>query len=352
MSAGQLYGHEQQREMFRRALSRGRLGHAYLFSGPRGIGKQRFARFLAQSLMCERHSAELLAPCGECAGCRQVLSGTHPDLFQVGLPTGKSELPIETFVGSPEKRGREGLCHDLAMAPMHGGYRVAIIDDADCMNVASANALLKTLEEPGPRSVLILIAEDPEQVIRTIRSRCQQVYFGPLSTDDLRSVVLQNAAVESQELPAERLELALAEANGSVQQAEAWLSRTEQGGAAIAHLNAVLTRPGFRVFELTQAAEQVISQFGSETREQRAGGQAILDCCLALCHRRLTESTQVEFREEFSHIRDAWGDAVELCLRTSVQLERRASVPLCLDAFYQELEICLRPTWKNVAAQS
>lgn len=350
MERHSLWGHDLQREMFRRALQRGRLGHAYLFSGPRGIGKKQFALLLAQSLLCEKQSAEGMNPCGECSGCRQVLTLAHPDLMLVGLPEGKSELPIETFVGSPDKRGREGLCHDLSLAPMHGGFRVAIIDDADCMNIASANALLKTLEEPGPRSVLILITEDAEQVIRTIRSRCQQVNFGALADAELQAILKHNAAREGVEYPPERLAQALREAQGSVLRAEEWLTRMEQGGSGAASLSAVLSRPGFRVQDLASAADQLLNQYGSDTQGQRAGAHAILDCCREYCYRHLVRTATEP--DVDPRIPDAWGDALELCLHAGIQNERRASVSLCLDAFYQELEIRLRPTWKNMSVRS
>ncbi|HUG91942.1 MAG TPA: hypothetical protein VML55_13975, partial [Planctomycetaceae bacterium] len=98
--------------MFRRALSRGRFSHAYLFAGPEGAGKRLFARTLAQCLFCQADQrAQALEACGTCSACRQMQAGTHPDYLAVGCPDGKSALPIELFVGPPERRGREGLCH-------------------------------------------------------------------------------------------------------------------------------------------------------------------------------------------------------------------------------------------------
>ena len=100
-------GHGSRVEWFRRTIRRGRLSHGYVFAGPEGIGKQLFARTLAQCLFCQRHSnAELLA-CGECSACKQVKAGTHPDLHEVGpMSTKSSELKIEQFVGEGKPKWR------------------------------------------------------------------------------------------------------------------------------------------------------------------------------------------------------------------------------------------------------
>ncbi len=87
--------HDQQREMFRRAMRRRRLSHAYLFFGPEGVGKKLFARALAQCLFCSRFDDAELEACGECSACRQMAAGTHSELLEVGCPEGKSELQPE-----------------------------------------------------------------------------------------------------------------------------------------------------------------------------------------------------------------------------------------------------------------
>jgi DNA polymerase-3 subunit delta' len=129
-----------------------------VFVGPDGVGKRLVAKGIAQCLFCQRVSDEQLDACGACAACRQVLADTHPDLLTVGCPEGKRELPIALIAGEGERRGREGLLHDLSLRPMSATRRIAIIDDADTMNEESANALLKTLEEPPPGSLLFLIS--------------------------------------------------------------------------------------------------------------------------------------------------------------------------------------------------
>ncbi len=192
-------GHQQQIEMFRRSIGRGRLAHAYLFLGPEGIGKKLFARSLAQCLFCERFSDADLEACGECNCCRMMQAGSHPDYLHINRPDGKNVVPIESIVGDDSHRGREGLCHDISLKPMAARRRIAIVDDADFLNAESANALLKTLEEPPAGSILILIATDADSQLPTIRSRCQPVRFSPLKPAEVAALLLELELAESTE---------------------------------------------------------------------------------------------------------------------------------------------------------
>lgn len=180
-------GHDRAVESIRRAMAGGRLPHAFLFVGPEGIGKLAFALKLAQTLLCERVPEAEMAPCGACPGCVQVLGGTHPDLLRVARPEEKHELPIRVI---------RDLCLDLGLKPARGGHKVAIVDDADDMNDEAANAFLKTLEEPPPGSVLILIGTSPETQLDTIISRCRVVRFDALPAEELAAVLLEQGVVE------------------------------------------------------------------------------------------------------------------------------------------------------------
>lgn len=189
-------GHAEQVEMFRRAIARGRLAQGYLFVGPPGVGKRTFARKLATCLFCERHTEEELEACGECAPCRMMAAVTHPDFFEIGCPEGKREIPVSAFIGEREERGRAGLCYQLSLRPSAAGRRIAVIDDAEAMNEESANAFLKTLEEPQPGAVLILVAPQPDGLLPTIRSRCQLVRFAALAENDVAELLLSGGLAE------------------------------------------------------------------------------------------------------------------------------------------------------------
>jgi DNA polymerase-3 subunit delta' len=185
-----LVGHERQVEQFRAALACGRLASSYLFVGPEGIGKRTFALELARVLLCLDPVEERFAPCGECESCRLAVAGTHPDLDWVEKPDDKSLLPIELLIGDREHRMQEGLCHRLALKPFLSQRKVAIIDDADRLSLDGANSLLKTLEEPPPGSVLILIGSSAARQLPTIRSRCQMVRFERLRPDQVEHILL------------------------------------------------------------------------------------------------------------------------------------------------------------------
>jgi DNA polymerase-3 subunit delta' len=171
MSWDRVRGHDDVRRVFAAAWRKERLGHAYLFVGPAGVGKHTFARELARALLCESRKSELDA-CGECAACALADAGTHPDLFLASRPEESVDLPIDLI--------RELIEH-LGLKPARGGRKVAILDDADDLSAEAANAFLKTLEEPSPGSILILIGgATPDRQFPTVLSRCQVVTFRPL----------------------------------------------------------------------------------------------------------------------------------------------------------------------------
>lgn len=212
MSWDQVLGHQQNRERFASSLKRNRLASTFLFVGPAGIGKRTFALKFAQGLLCETIPGDSIDPCGSCPSCQQVNASTHPDLIQVSRPAGKAFIPLELFIGDKEHRRQEGLCHDIGLKPFSGKRKVAIIDDADFLNMEGANSLLKTLEEPPPNSVLILIGTSEQQQLSTIVSRSQVVRFGPLSPEHV-ATILGRIELET-EFPQDQLALA---SGGSVE---------------------------------------------------------------------------------------------------------------------------------------
>ena len=163
--------HVAQWQRLADARREGRLPHAILLAGAAGLGKSRFAHRLASALVCPAADASGDA-CGTCDACRQAAAGSHPDLLRV----------------SPEEPGKairiaavRELTAKSVLAAQQLGHRVIVIDPADAMNRAAANALLKTLEEPSSRTVLILVSSQPDRLPPTIRSRCQAVAFPPPS---------------------------------------------------------------------------------------------------------------------------------------------------------------------------
>ena len=274
MSWQGIQGHDDVVERFRRSLARGRLATTFLFVGPPGVGKHAFALKLAQSLLCPVAPPELLGPCGHCPSCTQVAAGTHPDLLHVAKPADKSEIPLALLIGTKERRMEEGLCHDVSLKPFMGGRRVAIIDDADFLNEEGANALLKTLEEPPPHSVMILIGTSIDRQLPTIRSRSQIIRFRPLGDDVLADLLLaQGLAGDAQE--AKRL---AAYAGGSLARAreladpELWDFRRQ--------LLERLSQPRLESVQLARLAVAFIDEAGKEAPPRRARARQAVNSCM------------------------------------------------------------------------
>lgn len=341
-----LIGHEEQREMLRRSVARGRLGQTYLFAGPSGIGKRRFALGLAECLLCEKQSENNLDACGVCSGCKQVRALSHPDLLRVDCPEGKSELPLELFLGSSERRGKEGLCFELSLKPMSGRYKIAIINDAELLNDEGANALLKTLEEPPPHSLLILLATTPDALLQTIRSRCQIVRFSPLPTAAVRELLLREGMTDDPDQATEIAELS----QGSLDTA-AELLETHLGAQRIALFDLLSASP----FQSQRIAAQVLSaleEVGTESSTQRNFAGWTIRFCIQFYHRSLlalagTPSRPAEipqiakyvsrFQEPTPEVFESIGELLERCITAERQLDRKVSTPLCLEALFDDL---------------
>jgi DNA polymerase-3 subunit delta' len=182
----EVIGHPRALEILQSLLRTGEVAHALLFSGEEGIGKQSVARLFAQTLLCQGRSPsqegsdELIEPCGRCLACKKMADKNHPD-FSVVEPEGTT-IKIEQVREIQER---------IIFRPLEGARKILLIDPADKMNNAAANALLKTLEEPPPYALLILIASKPSSLPETLLSRCQKIPFHPLSLSQIETLLME-----------------------------------------------------------------------------------------------------------------------------------------------------------------
>ncbi len=190
----------------RRALTAGKVPHAYLFVGPGGVGKKLAARGLALALNCSGGADG--GVCLSCTDCRKIIAGTHPDVFEIGRVEGKTRIPID-IIRDMERR--------LSIPAHEGRAKVAVIDDADAMSEPAANALLKTLEEPRAGSYLVLLTSRASSLLPTVRSRCQLVRFRPLPPSVVAELLVEQGA------RADEAEIVSAFAAGSMAQAKSYL---------------------------------------------------------------------------------------------------------------------------------
>jgi len=194
MAFADVVGHERPRQILRRLIETGRVHHAYLFTGMEGIGKRLVALNMAKALNCADQAGEA---CDRCRSCQLIGKGMHPDLILIN-PTGES-IKIEQI--------RE-LERSIAFKPYEARWRVILIDGAERLTKEAANALLKTLEEPPPWTVIILVALAVEGLPPTVPSRCQRIRFSPLSDAEVKKVLRDH-------LPAEEINILAPLAGGS-----------------------------------------------------------------------------------------------------------------------------------------
>ena len=167
--------------LLQRSLERGRLGHAYLFTGQDLAELETVGLTLAQTLNCAQPPQTApdgtpMDACGICVSCQKIMSGSHPDVMVVKPESKLRQIKIGQIVRRPNSPPR--VLHDLVNnKPVEGGYKVALLVAADRLNEDAANSLLKTLEEPPARTVFVLLSTEPGRLLDTIRSRCLRLNF-------------------------------------------------------------------------------------------------------------------------------------------------------------------------------
>jgi DNA polymerase-3 subunit delta' len=200
-------GHRRLVSLLSRAIARGTLPQSLLLAGPAGVGKRRVAKAVAESVNCLQ---PLATPdlerdaCGECASCRRIDRGVHPDVI-VLEPDSMGSIKIDAVRDVIDRAGYR---------PFEGRRRVVTIDEADALTEDAQSALLKTLEEPPSASVFLLVSSVPDALLPTVRSRCPKVRFGALLPSDVADVLIRDHGYAEAEARA-----AAADADGSIARA-------------------------------------------------------------------------------------------------------------------------------------
>jgi DNA polymerase-3 subunit delta' len=186
MSFQDIYGHENKIEILRKTMAARRTGHAYLFSGIPAIGKKTLALEFIKAINCENADSRNDS-CGQCASCRKIQHGSHPDIFFVEA---EGQFIRIASIRQIQERTK--------CKPLEARRRAFIIDDADKMNEESGNALLKMLEEPSVVNILILVTARPYSMPQTIISRCQHMRFNPLSFETVAKFLVRERDIDNQ----------------------------------------------------------------------------------------------------------------------------------------------------------
>jgi DNA polymerase-3 subunit gamma/tau len=202
------------------AIESGRVGHAYLFSGPRGVGKTTTARLFAKSLNCP--NAKGAVPCNKCDVCREIVAGVSLDVIEIDAASNR---------GIDEIRN---LRENVKYAPAGGKFKVYVVDEVHMLTEAAFNALLKTLEEPPTHVKFVLATTAPLKVPETILSRCQRFEFVRIPTSDVFERLKHIREKENFRVSDEVLMLLSRRANGSLRDAESMLDQLVSAGLEVA----------------------------------------------------------------------------------------------------------------------
>ena len=178
--------------LLKNGLDTNNLSHAYLLTGPIHVGKTTLALDLAQALNCLNPDT----PCGKCNSCNKILNGKHPDVLTIDLNSNKghTEDKQRIKIGINEIREIE---RSASLFPYEGKHKVFIINGAENLSIEAANCFLKTLEEPPPGVMIILLTSDEANVLPTLVSRCQRLELKPLSVDEIKEVLIKSQGIHS-----------------------------------------------------------------------------------------------------------------------------------------------------------
>ncbi len=210
MGFERLLGNERLKDSLSRSMKNRHISHFYLISGPEGSGRHTLARLLAAAILCR----DSRRPCGVCPACRKALEGSHPDFITVDDPE-KKTVPVDLI-----RQARA----DMYVRPNESDYKIYLFPRAQDMGIPSQNALLKVLEEPPEYGVFLLLTDNPERLLPTVRSRCTLLQLQPLEGSVLRNALTR----EFPQASPEDLEAAMAQSGGFLGQAKELL---QAGGA-------------------------------------------------------------------------------------------------------------------------
>lgn len=235
-----IVGHKQIIEHLKKAISYGKVSHAYILNGPERSGKMMLAEAFAMALQCEKKGEE---PCGVCHSCRQAISRNQPDIIYL-----THEKPATISVDDIRRQ----INNDIGIKPYASPYKVYIVDEAEKMNQQAQNALLKTIEEPPPYGVILLLTTNAEAFLPTILSRCITLNLKVVPDQEIKDYLMRRCQV-----PDYKADICTAFAQGNVGKAIQLASNEEFNELKDSALQLVKRIDDIELYEMTEAIKQI-----------------------------------------------------------------------------------------------
>jgi len=297
-----LIGQEHVAQTLRNAIAGGRLGHAYLFSGPRGVGKTTMARILAKAVNCLESPG--VSPCGRCEACRGIAAGGDVDVLEIDAASNRRVEEVEPLIDAAR------------YLPQRSPRKIFIVDEAHMLSTHAWNALLKTVEEPPPHVLFVFATTAPNKVPATVRSRCQCFDFRSIDAKDIARKLKRIAEAEKLALGEGVLEEIAARATGGLRDAESLLDQILSAAPA--------GRP--------VAVSDLVALLGDTPREVRRrildhAGQGAMKEALAAA-----EEIVAGGADPASLLRDLYGDLHDLAVARARGEEGEPGLEWCLGA--------------------
>jgi DNA polymerase-3 subunit delta' len=255
-------------------------------------------------------------------------AGNHPDLEVLGLPPDKSTLPISLFIGDDQHRNQEGLCHRIGLKPFFGQRKIAIVDDADHFSIASANCLLKTLEEPPPSALLILIGTSPARQLPTIRSRSQIVRFAPLDHETVSGILMDTGLLADRQQAIRAAEMSDGSVERALQLSDPALGEFRQ------LLLAELTSSTLESVRLARSVQAFVDEAGKEAAPRRDRLRIVVGFALDSYRGQLASRSQADSESAVQ--------ALDACLAALEHVDRNANMATVIQNWCEELAAATR----------
>lgn len=324
-------GNRALKENLQKAVSCGKVSHAYIIQGEKYSGKKMIADLFARSIMCEHNKKGGMTklPCNSCKACRQAIGENNPDIIRVSHEK-PNVISVENI--------RQQINNDIVILPYSSDYKIYIVDEAEKMNVQAQNALLKTLEEPPSYAVIILLAATTSVLLPTILSRCVRLDIKPVFDDEIKTYLMNNAR-----LPDYRAGVCAAFARGNIGRAKLLATDEDFDSMKASVTNTLKNIDGMEINKIYSEIKRL--------QEEKYNIDDYLDMCFiwyrdVLLLKASGDMSRIIFRENASNIQrlsksfeyDRLERIIRAIERTRSRIKANVSQELSMELMFMEMK--------------